>query len=74
MELRFNLPNKPMVPTAPTAPAANPSHPLRRHIGEPFGGQSLPGCPLHECKNRSSMRHARKECLVLDPSGRRASK
>ena len=29
--------NKPMVPTAPASPTANPSHPLRRHIGQPLG-------------------------------------
>jgi hypothetical protein len=32
-------PNKPMVPTAHTSPAANPPCPLRRHIGQPLGGQ-----------------------------------
>ncbi|MFO0648774.1 MAG: hypothetical protein U0326_21210 [Polyangiales bacterium] len=31
------LPNKPMVPSAPTSRIANPLHPLRRHIGQPFG-------------------------------------
>ncbi|MDB4928150.1 MAG: hypothetical protein JWM10_634 [Myxococcaceae bacterium] len=31
-------PNKPMLPTAPTAPTANPPRPLRRHIGQSFGG------------------------------------
>lgn len=29
--------NKPMVPTADASPATNPSHLLRRHIGQPFG-------------------------------------
>jgi hypothetical protein len=27
-----------MVPTAPALPTFNPSRPLRRHIGQPFGG------------------------------------
>ena len=31
--------NKPMVPTAPTAPTANSLHPMRRHIGQPLGGE-----------------------------------
>jgi hypothetical protein len=33
-----SVPNKPMVPTAPASPATNPLHPMRRHIGRPFGG------------------------------------
>ncbi|TAK19470.1 MAG: hypothetical protein EPO40_33160 [Myxococcaceae bacterium] len=31
--------NKPMVPTAPSSPTVNPLHPLRRHIGQPFGSR-----------------------------------
>jgi len=26
-----------MTPTAPASPATNPSHPMRRHIGQSFG-------------------------------------
>ena len=34
---RTCLPNKPMVPTSAASPAASPLHPLRWHIGQPFG-------------------------------------
>lgn len=33
-------PNKPMVPTAYDSPSASPKHPMRRHIGQSFGGFS----------------------------------